>query len=293
MKRLLLLAALLAPAAAPTADQRRDAALLGWLTELLQAFFLVADDMMDASHTRRGQPCWFRRPEVGTVAVNDAFMLESGIYAILRKRFRAHPAYLDLLELFHEVAWQTEAGQLVDLLTAPPDRVDLSQFSRQKFEYIVEYKTAYYSFYLPVALALHYAEKATANNLAQCKRVLVPLGTYFQAQDDWLDAFGAPEVIGKVGTDIQDNKCSWVVNEALARCSPEQRRVVDENYGQDGKEERVKEVFRELKLEAVWHEYEESMVAQIRQLIAEVDESEGLKREIFEGFLNKIYKRSK
>lgn len=30
----------------------------------LQAYFLLLDDIMDGSHTRRGHPCWFRLPKV-------------------------------------------------------------------------------------------------------------------------------------------------------------------------------------------------------------------------------------
>ena len=39
-------------------DELFQATVLGWLTELLQAYLLVADDIMDESYTRRGNPCW-------------------------------------------------------------------------------------------------------------------------------------------------------------------------------------------------------------------------------------------
>ena len=288
-------AAILSPSGELSADAFQATATLGWLTELLQAFFLVSDDVMDSSHTRRGQPCWFRLPGVGTVAINDAFLLESGIYTILRRRFRAHPAYVDLVELFHDITFKTEVGQLCDLLTAPEDAVDLAKFSMAKFDYIVRYKTAWYSFYLPVALALHYLQLASPENLKQCEHVLIPLGEYFQAQDDYLDAYGTPEQIGKVGTDIQDNKCSWVVNTALARCSPEQRKVLDDNYGRkdSAAEQRVKHIYAELRLDQVYTDWEEQTVAKLRERIANVDESRGLKKAVFEAFLARIYKRQK
>ncbi|TVY22415.1 Farnesyl pyrophosphate synthase [Lachnellula hyalina] len=271
------------------------ASTLGWMTELLQAFFLVSDDIMDTSITRRGAPCWYRQPEVGMVAINDAFMLESAIYTLLKKYFRSHPAYVDLLELFHEVTFQTELGQLCDLLTAPEDKIDLDNFSMEKYRFIVIYKTAYYSFYLPVALALHQQNIATPENLKQAEDILIPLGEYFQIQDDYLDNFGLPEHIGKIGTDIQDNKCSWLVNQALSIATPEQRKILEENYGRKNKDNEavVKKLYIDLKLEQMYKDYEEKRVGEIRKMIDEVDESGGLKKTVFESFLSKIYKRSK
>ncbi|KAI0893347.1 terpenoid synthase [Annulohypoxylon nitens] len=272
-----------------------QSATLGWMIELLQAFFLVSDDIMDGSITRRGKPCWYLHEGVGNIAINDAFMLEAAIYTLLKKHFKTHPSYVDMIELFHETSLQTELGQLCDLLTAPEDTVNLDNFSLEKYSFIVIFKTAYYSFYLPVALALLQLNIATPKNLKQAHDILIPMGEYFQVQDDYLDNFGLPEHIGKIGTDIQDNKCSWLVNQALKIATPEQRKVLEDHYGKKDKahEAEVKKLYNELKLEQLYQQYEEDSVNKIRKLVDEIDESEGLKKGVFEAFLQKIYKRSK
>ncbi|KAJ3117635.1 Farnesyl pyrophosphate synthetase [Phlyctochytrium bullatum] len=277
-----------------TAVELRQAEVLGWCVELLQAFFLISDDIMDSSVTRRGAPCWYRAEGVGMIAINDAFIVESIIYRLIKKYFRQEPCYVDLLDLFHEVTFQTELGQLMDLITAPEDNVDLSRFSITKHAYIVEYKTAYYSFYLPMALAMRVAGITDENAYKQALAVLLPLGEYFQVQDDYLDCYGTPEQIGKIGTDIEDNKCSWLINQALDRASPEQRAVLDANYGQKdpAKVAKVKAVYVELNIEGVYKAYEEESYARVKALIEKIDESL-LPQDMFVTFLNRIYKRSK
>lgn len=125
--------------------------------------------------------------------------------------------------------------------------------------------------------------------------ILLPLGEYFQVQDDYLDCYGSPETIGKIGTDILDNKCSWLINSAIEICSPQQRQILDDNYGRKNKEseQKVKEVFLELKLEERFKKYEQESYEKIIKLIEGVDESKGLKKEVFISFLEKVYKRTK
>ena len=189
-----------------------------------------------------------------------------------------------------------------------------------RYHFIAIHKTAYYSFYLPVALAMHMAHipsteplnfslsrssTTNPNPYQLALSILLPLGEYFQIQDDFLDYAGTPEQIGKIGTDIVDNKCSWCIITTLAIASREQRGLLDENYGRKDteREARVKAVFREVGVERRYREYEEGAYRRILDAIERIpaveirptygDEPAMLQREVFKVFLDKIYKRTK
>ncbi|CAK4067165.1 unnamed protein product [Aphanomyces euteiches] len=274
-----------------TPEARKKASILGWCIEWLQAFFLVADDVMDDSITRRGQPCWFRVPKVKQIAINDSFLLESFVYSILRTHFRSESYYLDLVELFQEVIMQTEFGQLLDLTSQPLDApIDLDRFTIERHQKIVVFKTAYYTFYLSAASAMHLSGVTDPACYAQCQDICVKIGEYFQVQDDYLDCYADPEVLGKIGTDIQDNKCSWLIVQALSRATPEQRATLKEHYGKHSAEsiQIIKDLYAVLDLEAVYHKYENDSYEELCKLI---DGVTNMPTTVYHMLLSKIYKR--
>ncbi|KAI1885916.1 hypothetical protein AGOR_G00208680 [Albula goreensis] len=274
-------------------DAVQRALLVGWCIELLQAFFLVADDIMDASVTRRGQPCWYKKEGVGLDAINDSFLLEGAIYRLLRRHCRAQPYYTHLLELFTETSFQTELGQALDLMTAPPNKIDLNRFTMERYKAIVKYKTAFYSFYLPVAAAMYMAGIDSEVEHRNAKTILLEMGEFFQIQDDYLDCYGDPAITGKIGTDIQDNKCSWLVVTALGVMTPEQREQLQSCYGchDDESVERVKALYATLEMPSRYRQHEEESYQRLLKLIER--HAQNLPHAVFLNFAKKIYKRNK
>ena len=273
--------------------ERIQSAALGWCIEFLQAFFLVADDVMDDSVTRRGQPCWFRKPEVKLIAINDSFILESFVYKILKRYFGKESYYPQLVDLFLETTRQTEFGQLLDLTSQEQNgKIDLSRYTLERYNSIVKYKTAFYSFYAPVALGMIVAGVTEKKLFDKAREILCMMGEYFQVQDDYLDCYGTPEQIGKIGTDIQDAKCGWLVVQALDRVNAKQRKTLEQNYGKNDAScvQAVKNLYKALDLESIYRDYEDKSYAEIKKIL---DETKELPREVFEFLLNKIYKRSK
>ncbi len=253
---------------------------------------------MDASVTRRGQPCWYRIPKVGMIAINDGFLLQAHLYKVLKEFFSDKPYYLQLIELFNETTWQTELGQLLDLTSQPlpgAGEIDLDRFTLDRYRKIVEYKTAYYSFFLPVACALVITGHASKDALDVSQKILVLMGEYFQVQDDYLDCYADAATLGKIGTDIQDNKCSWLVVQALAKATPEDVALLKANYGRHDADciSKVKDLYLRLGLEDLFKAYEAASYESLTKMITELCPKVGLPESVYTALLGKIYKRAK
>lgn len=95
--------------------------------------------------------------------------------------------------------------------------------------------------------------------MAATRDICIELGEKFQIQDDYLDCYGDPKLIGKIGTDIQDHKCTWLLTQALLIVNPEQRKIIEENYGHEEEEKinKIKKLYNELNMPAIYAKQEE------------------------------------
>ncbi|XP_025834964.1 farnesyl pyrophosphate synthase [Agrilus planipennis] len=275
-----------------TPESIRQAIILGWCVQMCQGSLVVLDDVMDNSETRRGVPCWYRNPNIGLSAINDGLLIRSGIYSVLRKYFATHPSYVYLMELFNDTFLKTEMGQALDTMSQHDGKPNLDAFTMKRYNAIVKYKTAYYSFHLPVGLAMYLAGMYDPEQHRQAKTILLEMGHFFQVQDDFLDAFGDPEVTGKIGTDIRDGKCSWLVVVALQRATPSQKKIILENYGKADPEAEnaIKKLYEDIGLPNTFAIYEEESYNMIKTHIQQI--SKGLPHQLFFDVLNKIYRRT-
>ncbi|CAL7940886.1 unnamed protein product [Xylocopa violacea] len=259
------------------------ARILGWCTELLQAFFLVTDDIQDQSKMRRNKPCWYIQNDHGLAAITDGIILETSIYQLFRTYFKSKDCYVDLLELFSDITHKTMLGQCLDMFPMySRKKLNLDLFTMDRYNAIVKYKTSYYIFVLPIISAMHLVGIKDPEVYRQATTILLEIGHFFQIRDDYLDCYCSPEVTGKsADRDIIEGKCSWLIVVALQRATPKQKKILEECYGKPDIEKvnRVKQVYNELGIANTYAIYEEETYNLLTTHIQQV--SRGLPPEFF------------
>ncbi|XP_068620692.1 farnesyl pyrophosphate synthase-like [Battus philenor] len=266
--------------------------IMGWCTEMFHTHQLLLNDIMVGAEMRRGVPCWHRRPDVGLSGVNDAVLVQSAMYSTLKRHFSSKSYYKNVLEMFNEMLLKCSIGHHLEKQLSKTNKPDLSQFTMEKYEAITKYKTAYYTFQMPVSLALLLTNVDDPETHRQAKTILLGMGEFFQIQDDFLDCFGDPAAIGKNGCDIQEGKCTWLAVVALQRATPSQRQIMEEHYGSPKPEDvaRIKDLYEELQLPHTYSVYEEATYDLLRTQIQQV--TRGLPHDMFFKILDNIFRRS-
>ncbi|XP_068620702.1 uncharacterized protein [Battus philenor] len=276
-----------------TEESLRKSRVMGWCVEMLQAYFLMIDDIMDGSTTRRGVPCWFRLPEVGLGALNDTIIMYSAMMETLSTHFGDKPHFTRIVNMFNESLKNTALGQHLDYTMARRKKNDYSLFTIERYNAIVKYKTSYYTFKLPVCLGMILANNTDDKSHKRAEEICLDIGHLFQMQDDFIDCFGSESVTGKAGSDIQEGKCSWLAVSALQRCNEAQRNVFTTCYGskEPAHIERIQRLYEQLGLPDLYRKEERTRYNAIVQTVRDLPKHTNLSPDLFLTILDMIYKR--
>ncbi|MGW0771742.1 polyprenyl synthetase family protein [Streptomyces sp. NPDC002676] len=202
--------------------------------ELLHAFALIHDDIMDNSPTRRGVPTvhakhtglhaergWAGEPRrygegvamlAGDLALGYANRLTSGLPG---------PA----MEIWTDLVTEMIVGQQLDIALAAelvPDP-DLARW-------VAVCKSGRYTIHRPLALGASLAGRPELQ--APFEEYGIAAGEAFQLRDDLLDAFGDSAATGKpAGLDVSEHKMTLLIALAAAKDSRVARLVADGRNG--------------------------------------------------------------
>ncbi|CAG9795729.1 unnamed protein product [Diatraea saccharalis] len=276
-----------------TEESLRLACIMGWCVEMLHSYLLVLDDIMDHAITRRGVPCWYRLPEVGLGAINDSVLMHMSMFYILKTYFSQKSCYANILDTFHNSLLNTSIGQHLDYTMAHHVENNYNYFTMEQYMAIVQHKTAYYTFSLPVCLGLYLANKMDIEMHKKAKEITIEIGNFFQIQDDFIDCFGDESVTGKIGTDIQEGKCTWLAVMALQRCNASQRSEFEQCYGSKDPDnvQRIKRLYETLELPCLYKEYEQKLYESLEQRVKSEHSGELISSTIGLRLFETIYKR--
>ena len=212
---------------------------VGAALELMHAFALFHDDVMDDAATRRGAPT--------THAVYARQHREAG-WTGESRRFGEGAAILigdlafvlsdELLigcpdvvwRMWNELRTELNVGQFLDILGSVRRERGL-----EKAERIARYKSGKYTIERPLHIGALLAAPHRADVLLpQLSSFGLPLGDAFQMRDDVIGVFGDTAQTGKpVGGDLLEGKPTPLLARAVALASPQQQAVLDQ-VGADG-----------------------------------------------------------
>ena len=196
-----------------------DAWQVAMAVELFHNFSLIHDDIMDNAALRRGQETLHSKYGPSTALLAGDVMLVKAYDYLISIR----PDYIrSIISLFNRTAAEVCEGQQLDM-----DFEKRNKVTQAEYLHMIQLKTS-----VLLASSLQMGALmggASRHNQDHIYQFGLNLGTAFQVQDDYLDAFGDPTKFGKeVGGDIRQNKKTFLAIHTGEVANESQRQLLNE-----------------------------------------------------------------
>jgi geranylgeranyl diphosphate synthase type II len=199
--------------------------------EVFHNFTLIHDDIMDDAPLRRGKVTVHEKWDINTGILSGDAML---ILAYQYLESYDAPVFKKLTQLFSKTGVEVCEGQQLDI-----DFETRTDVSLEEYMYMIKLKTS-----VLVGSALQMGAIIAEVSDEQSSKIYdfgLNLGIAFQLQDDYLDAFGDPEIFGKqVGGDIIENKKTYLYLLTLDTLKGKEKEKFEELFSMQSADIQVK-----------------------------------------------------
>lgn len=161
----------------------------GFFLELIHAFGLIHDDIIDNSNLRRNLPTAhyqiIKTTKISDLnyAKNQAILVGDIVFAHLNILLLEEKMDSKIIKEFQKLYYEVLIGQVLDLHISKKPNTTLKQIHEKNY-----LKTISYSFLRPANIAMLLANKKIDSvNAKQYQALMQKLGCIYQAQDDLLD----------------------------------------------------------------------------------------------------------
>ncbi len=245
--------------------------------ELMHAFALFHDDVMDDAASRRGEPTThtvFARTHANEGWVGESRRFGEGVAILIgdlafvyadRLLAAANPT---AWEIWNELRIELNVGQVLDILGSVRGVRDVAQAER-----ICRYKSGKYTIERPLHLGAALAAPARFDRLGPVLSGYgLPLGDAFQMRDDVMGAFGDTRATGKpVGGDLREGKPTPLLARAIAVADSSQRGVLQRVGHADLTDEEVTDIQQVIVDTGALDDLERTIVDRTREAVTAIE----------------------
>lgn len=207
--------------------EKERAMRAGVSLELLHAFLLIHDDLIDNSDLRRGGPTVHRvfekeHEKLGLEGSGEEFgrstamILGDVVQMLARKQLRKvgleKDMYRESERMMEDLLWETAYGWYIEMLNTKTRVIEEEEIKRS-----MEYVSARYTVSGPVKMGAMLAG-AQVKQIKALEEYGLSLGLAFQIQDDVLGMFGDEAKVGKPAeSDLKEGKKTLLILRVLEK----------------------------------------------------------------------------